>query len=283
MSNPSRNMVKASGNRGGGSDEAGSDPDLLMVQSVEKAFRVLNAIGNSGTPCTLAEVTAKTQIGKSAAQRFMHTLAKLGYIERFQNTNSWVLSVKVLQLTNFYLNSNEFIRRTQPYLIHLSKETEETVNLTILEGTDIVFISRYPSRHVLATDVVIGTRMPAYCSAPGIAMLSRLNPEAAEDVINASSLKAFTQHTTCDRDALLQKIAVSAKRGYSTAFEEYFLGDISIASAIIDSTGAPVGAINVAVSRARYTPEEAEARFSGAVAAAAQAASSHRPPAAMMA
>ena len=120
MSNPSRNMVKASGNRGGGSDEAGSDPDLLMVQSVEKAFRVLNAIGNSGTPCTLAEVTAKTQIGKSAAQRFMHTLAKLGYIERFQNTNSWVLSVKVLQLTNFYLNSNEFIRRTQPYLIHLS-------------------------------------------------------------------------------------------------------------------------------------------------------------------
>lgn len=252
-----------------------SESDPLMVQSVEKAFRVLNAIGTANKPLSLTEVSRTTNIGKSAAQRFIHTLAKLGYLVRSQNSNKWILSVKVLDLSNFYLNSSAFIRHAHPYLIHLGKETEETVNLTVLEGTDIVFISRYPSRHVLATDVVIGTRMPAFCSAPGIAILSRLDPDEAERVIEASTLVRYTPSTICDREALLEKVVLARSRGYATAFEEYFHGDLSIAAPIVDNIGHPVGAINVAVSRARYTPEDAEARFASPIIAAAQSSSSH--------
>jgi len=262
---------------------SGSGPGLLMVQSVEKAFSVLNVIGSAQGPMSLAQVTAATGMGKSAAQRFIHTLATLGYIERYQNTPTWVLSVKVLELSNYYINSSDFIKRAQPYLVHLSKETEETVNLTVLDGTEIVFISRYPSRHVLATDVVIGTRMPAYCSAPGIAMMARLDEGEVERLLAASELTAYTPSTTCALPALREKIRLSAARGYATAFEEYYLGDLSIAAPIVDNAGRPVGAINVAVSRARYTPEEAEARFAGPVVAAAQAASHHRVPTRLLA
>src|SRR5690606_21003722 len=128
-----------------------------------------------------------------------------------------------------------------------------------------------------------GTRMPAYCSAPGIAMLSRLEEREARAVIDASELIAYTPSTTHRRGALLQKMKLSAARGYATAFEEYYHGDLSIAAAILDSDGRPVGAINVAVSRARFTPEEAEARFAGPVVAAAQSASRHRVPTALLA
>lgn len=58
--------------------------------------------------------------------------------------------------------------------MHLSKTTEETVNLAVRDDTDIVFVSRFMSRHVLDNDVIIGTRLLAYCTAPGIAILSCL-------------------------------------------------------------------------------------------------------------
>lgn len=250
----------------------------LMVQSAEKAFAVLDVIGRSNEPLGLAEVASRTQIGKSAAQRFLHTLEKLGYIQRFQGGNAFVLSVKVLGFASQYLQSSDFIRRAQPYLAHLARETEETVNLCVLDGTEIVFISRYPSRHVVGSEVVIGTRMPAYCAAPGMAILSRLPPKEAHAVIDASTLHSYTPFTTADAGVLKHKLTKSAKDGYACAFEEYFRGDLSIASAIVDGIGRPVGAINVAVSRAHYTPEQAEARFSGIVIAVAQAASRHHPP-----
>lgn len=261
-------------------DSSGST-DPLMVQSAEKAFAVLDVIGRSNEPLGLAEVTARTEIGKSAAQRFLHTLEKLGYIQRFQGGNTFVLSVKVLNFASQYVQSSDFIRRAQPYLAHLARETEETVNLCVLDGTEIVFISRYPSRHVLGSEVVIGTRMPAYCAAPGLAILSRLPPEEAHAVIDASSLQSYTPFTTAVPGALKDKVAKAAVDGYACAFEEYFRGDLSIAAPIVDGIGRPVGAINIAVSRAHYTPEEAESRFSGVVVAVAQAASRHHPPAAI--
>ncbi len=112
-----------------------------------------------------------------------------------------------------------------PYLMHLSKETEETVNLTVREGAEIIFVSRFLSRHVLNTDVIIGTRMPAYATAPGIAMLSRLPEDEAMAVIDASDLRAHTPSTTWQRDALLEKLRQSAAQGYATAFEEVYIGD----------------------------------------------------------
>ena len=81
------------------------------------------------------------------------------------------------------------MERALPYLQHLSKETEETVNLTIPDGTEVVFVSHFLSRHVLNTDVIVGTRLPAYCTAPGIAILSRLPAMEAEAIIEASDLR----------------------------------------------------------------------------------------------
>ncbi|WP_211102980.1 IclR family transcriptional regulator C-terminal domain-containing protein [Azospirillum sp. B21] len=252
-----------------GDGQEGRAADPLMVMSVDKAFRVLHAFDYSRPSMSLTQVAATVGMDKSAAQRFTYTLEKLGYLRKDPVTKRFELTVRTLDLAHHYLRSNAMLERAMPYLMHLSKTTEETINLTVMDGPEIVFVSRFMSRHVLNTDVIVGTRMPAYCTAPGIAILSRLATADAAALIDRMDLKPYTPHTTWQREDLLAKIAKSSVRGYATAFEEFYHGDLSVAAAITGPGGVPVGALNIAVSRARFTPEEMEERFAPLVVAAA--------------
>lgn len=254
-------------------DEVVRKDDALMVNSVEKAFRVLSAFGRQHQTLNLSQVASETGMDVSAAQRFTHTLTRLGYLRKDTQTKRFELTAKTLDLGYHFVRSSRLLDRAMPYLMHLSKETEETVNLTVREGPEIIFVSRFLSRHVLNTDVIIGTRMPAYCTAPGIAMLSRLPEEEAMAVIDASDLKAHTPSTTWRRDALREKLRQSAAQGYATAFEEVYLGDASIAAVVVDHHGRPEGAVNIATSTSRFSHAEVISRFSSLVIATAHAIS----------
>ncbi|MGY6249530.1 IclR family transcriptional regulator [Bosea thiooxidans] len=254
-------------------DRPGRKDDALMVNSVEKAFRVLSAFGRRHQTLNLSQVASETGMDVSAAQRFTHTLTKLGYLHKDAQTKRFELTAKTLDLGYHFVRSSRLLDRAMPYLMHLSKETEETVNLTVREGTEIIFVSRFLSRHVLNTDVIIGTRMPAYATAPGIAMLSRLPEEEAMAIIDASDLKAHTPSTTWQRDALREKLRQSAAQGYATAFEEVYLGDASIAAPVVDHHGRPEAAVNIATSTSRFSHAEVVSRFSSLVIAAAHAIS----------
>jgi IclR family transcriptional regulator, pca regulon regulatory protein len=247
--------------------------DPLLVMSVEKAFRVLSAFGTERPTMSLSQVAAATGMEISAAQRFTHTLLRLGYLQKDPQSKRFELTSKSLEPGYHYMRGNRLIGRALPYLLHLSRETEEAVNLTLLEGTEIVFVSRFVSRHMLNIDIIIGTRMPAYCTAPGIAMLSRLPEPEAVAVLQQSERKAYTPSTTWRMEDLVAKLKSSRLQGFATAFDEYYHGDASIAAAVLDAQGRPEGAVNVAVSLARFTREEARERFSPLVVATARAIS----------
>ncbi len=250
-------------------DDVSTKEDRLMVNSVEKAFRVMEVFDGTRKSLSLSQIATATGLNMSAAQRFTHTLTKLGYLSKDGETRRFRLTVKVLDFGFHYTRSNLLVERAIPYLMHLSKTVEETVNLTVLDGTEIVFISRFMSRHVLNNDVIIGTRLPAFCTAPGIALLSKLPEPEALAILERSNLRPYTPMTTWDKDALVDKIRKTAERGYAVSIEEYYLGDLSFASAIVDQANVPIAAINLAVSTSRFTPQEAEERFSRLVVAAA--------------
>jgi IclR family pca regulon transcriptional regulator len=250
-----------------------ADEDHLFVNSVEKAFRVLTSFDESRRKMTLGEIVEITGLDKSAAQRFSHTLEKLGYLERDSKTKQLSLSVKTLTIGYRYLAASSLVERAAPYLMHLSKETEEAVNLTIMEGAQIVFISRLLSRHMLSSNIMVGTRLPAYCTAPGIAMLSHLPNDVARKIINSSELIKYTPSTITDPDTISRELLQSRERGYAITVEQIYANDISIAAPILNDEGLPVAALNIAVLTLRYKKEEAVERFAPLIMAAAQALS----------
>jgi IclR family transcriptional regulator, pca regulon regulatory protein len=247
--------------------------DVLLVKSVEKAFRVLSAFDGANPALSLTQIATEIELDKSATQRFTHTLVKLGYLRKDPQSKRFELTPKTLDLAYHYIKANALVTRANPYLQHLSKTSEETASLTVLDETDIVFLSRFLSPHMLSTDVVVGTRMPAFCTAPGIAMLAHLPVDEARAILTASDLRAYTPHTTCKLDKLLAKISLTAKRGFSTAAEEYYLGDFSIAAPVLGKDGRPVGAVSLGVSLSRYSAEEAIERFSAILVGTAQSIS----------
>lgn len=261
--------------RGAPPTRAAEADDGLFVHSVEKAFRVLGVFGAGPRSLGLSEIAALSGLDRSAAQRFAHTLERLGLLRKDPRTRHYALTVRCLDLAARYQRASPLIDRALPYLLDLSRATEEAVSLTVLDGTEIVYVARLLSRHMLNTNVVVGSRLPAYCTAPGIAMLAALPRAEARAILKASDRRPFTPHTTTALSALHARLEETARRGFAIACEEIYPGDISIAAAVTCAEGGErIAAVTVATSRARLSPEAAIERHAPLVVGAAAAISS---------
>lgn len=244
----------------------------LMLGTLEKSLRVLSAFDKHQPNLGLLKIAAAANIDVSSAQRIVHTLTQLGYLDKNKDTKQYSVTVKCLSIGLHFLSTNSLIDKANPYLVHLSQETDETINLTMLDDVDVVIVARVLSRHILNTSAVIGTRMPAFCTAPGIAILSKLPETDAAKILDRSDLRAYTRRTVTDRRQIMAKIRKAARDGYATAFEEFMQNDASIAAAIVDAEGMPQGAVNIAAPYA--TLKDADTvRFSALVTRAAAAMS----------
>ena len=229
----------------GAADERGTQ-GRRMLGTLEKSLRVLSAFDKHQPNLGLLKIAAAANIDVSSAQRIVHTLTQLGYLDKNKDTKQYSVTVKCLSIGLHFLSTYSLIDKANPYLVHLSQETDETINLTMLDDVDVVIVARVLSRHILNTSAVIGTRMPAICTAPGIAILSKLPEADAAKILDRSDLRAYTRRTVTDRRQIMAKIRKAARDGYATAFEEFMQNDASIAAAIVDAEGMPQGAVNIA-------------------------------------
>jgi DNA-binding IclR family transcriptional regulator len=251
----------------------------LFVNSVEKAFAVLTAFDGTKRQLSLTEIAAATDIGMSAAQRFVHTLTALNCLTKDDDTGRYELSPRLLSFAHHYLSSNALVTRAEPSVRQLALETEEAVSLTIRDDTEITFVLRYVSRNMLFPDIVVGSRVPAFCSAPGLAMLSQLPEEEAASILSRSNLVAYTPHTVTDMNAIMERLRTFRAKGYAHTREEYFLLDIVTAAAITDAQGRPLGAVSVAIGKSHFDFAQDESRLADLVMATAASVSSPRRPA----
>lgn len=239
-------------------------------------MRVLRVFDGAQGHLSLSEISALTGLDISATQRFTHTLTVLDFLRRDEKTKKYELSPQLLDFAHHYIASNAMLTRALPYLQQLGHETEEATNLTVIDGIDVVFVLRIVSRNVLHTNFVVGTRMPAYCTAPGLAILARLPQGEAEDILGRSNLVRHTPHTVTDVRAIKRRLALIRERGYAHTAEEYVLGDISTAAAITDSSGRAVSAVSVAVSKSRWADAGHERRYADLVISTASAIAAPR-------
>jgi IclR family transcriptional regulator, pca regulon regulatory protein len=255
-----------------------ADPSAspLYVQSVEKAMKVLTAFDGSKRQLSLSEISASTGFDMSATQRFTYTLAALGYLFKDADSRKYELSPRLLDFTYHYLTSNDLVSRATPYLQQLGSETEEATNLTVLDDTDIVFVLRIVSRNVFNAHVITGSRLPAYCTAPGLAILATLPDGEIDDILSRTNLVPYTASTVYQPRKIKERLVQIRKQGYAHAEDEYFVSDISTAAAITNAHGRGIGAVNIAVARSRWRADRDEKRFADLVISTASAISTRR-------
>jgi IclR family pca regulon transcriptional regulator len=237
---------------------SGEQRSSLFIGSLEKAFQVLEAFRDTHRTMTMAEIARAAGLDRSATQRLVHTMEQLGYMRRLPDTALYGLAPKVLTLSYNYLRSRELIERASPYLLDISRTLGETSNLQELDGHEIVFLARFPGKHLVNVDFAVGYRLPAVFTASGRAMLSKLDPARRNELIGQTPLTPVTPYTEADPKRLRARISEAAEKGYAIVMNQTLVGDISVAAAITDHRGHPVAAINVAVPTTRWTIEKAE-------------------------
>jgi IclR family pca regulon transcriptional regulator len=164
-----------------------------------------------------------------------------------------------------------------PYLRALSDETGYTVNLAILDGTDVVYIERCrtarPGQREIDLDLHVGARLPAYCTAMGKAIVAFLAEDRREELIGRIDFVARGPNTLTDRQAFRAELARIREKGLAVNNEELAYGLRSIAAPIHAHSGEVVAALNMAVHRTMASMEDLLAHFGPAVTRTAHAIS----------
>lgn len=224
--------------------------------SIAKCFQVLEALNTAGRPMGLTELAPLAGVDRSSAQRITHTLRVLGYLKQDPRSKSFRLSGRMLEFGHTVLATHQVREVAQRPLEALNRRTGETVNLMELEGHDIVYVARWPSPHAISVDLHVGSRLPAFCTAAGRAILAWMTAEEADSLLRSARRTAMTSRTVTDIAGLRQLLARAREVGYALNDQEAFLGDISVAAPLLDSEGHPVAALNIAVPTPRWRLED---------------------------
>ncbi|KAI3602499.1 Transcriptional regulator, IclR family [Cupriavidus necator H850] len=245
----------------------------LFNQSLEKGLEVLRAFNGVHRTLTLSELAALTGMNKSSAQRTIHTLEALGYVDKHPQTRRFRLTPRVMEIGYNYLAADALIPVASPYLSQLAAASGETANLTEPVGLDMVYVAQLMTAKHMPVLTPVGMRIPMYCTSSGRAYLSTLPDEQVLAMLEQSARVARTPATLTGVDAIFERVAACRRLGYASNEEELFIGDMGLAAPIVNSRGVAVGAVHVSPPASRWSMAEAQKKLAPLVMECARAIS----------
>jgi IclR family transcriptional regulator, pca regulon regulatory protein len=248
-------------------------------QSLERGLAILSAF-RSGRPLLgVADLGREVGLGRSTTHRYVSTLASLGYLQQDAPTRKYRLGPRVLDLGFSAINSMELREVAAPHLRRLSDDTGFTVNMAILDDTDVVYVERCRSTHAgqreIDLNLHVGSRLPAYCTSLGKVLLAFLPPAEQEAALARVEFARRGPNTITSRSALAAELKRVRAAGFAINNEELAYGLRSIAAPVLTHDGTAVGAINVAVHSSMISVEDLFERLRERLRSAAADVSAH--------
>ena len=248
-------------------------PDRLFVESVQKAFRVLEVFESDQLDLSLVEIIARTGLNKSAAQRFTHTLHRLGYLKKDRSSRRFSLSQKVLESANSFLSVDTLVNRAMPHIIDLRRQLNMRVGVGCLHGQSAMYLIPLQSNKTAFRTAHPGFKVPVYCTSTGRALLAFRPDGEAREVIDACDRQKHTPFTITDVAVIMQEIANVRKNGFCITDQELVTADINIAAPIIDSKGVAIATVTASGPKSAWTRSELESKVAFLVMETAKAIS----------
>ena len=224
-----------------------------FVQSLERGLTVIRAL-RAPEPATLSEVARATGLSRAAARRFLHTLARLGYVK--ESGGRFRLTAQVLELGYAYLSSLTLPELAQPHLEELAETVHESSSVSVLDGDDIVYVARVPTRRIMTVAISVGTRFPAYATSMGRVLLAGLAGGELDAYLARADLAELTAATLTRPPALRAELDRVRRQGWAVVDQELEPGLRSVAAPIHDRAGEVVAAVNISAHAGRTTLDQ---------------------------
>ncbi|WP_458098296.1 IclR family transcriptional regulator [Roseomonas sp. WA12] len=232
--------------------------DRYIVPGLSRGLEVLLAFTPDRRRMTLTEMGEAVGVTRSAVFRIAYTLDQLGFLTYDAGTRTYELGPQVLRLGYGYLASRDLVEVAAPHLKALRDRTGWSAHLGVLEGREVVYLARLPTRRSLSSVVQVGTRLPAHATTMGRVLLASLSPDALEQLYAGAALEPRGPRTPTTLPALVAQAATDRAAGFVAHVAGYETGVASVAAPVRDVSGATVAAINL--STVALLTSEAELR-----------------------
>jgi IclR family pca regulon transcriptional regulator len=229
-----------------------------LIDGLIKGIEVITAFNDDSARLTASELAGKVPLSRSAARRYLLTLVHMGLAAT--DGHSFWLTPKVLNLGRSYLDSARLPRAIVPFLQRLTLQLQEATNYSVLEGDDVVYVSRVNAPQQLTAGFEPGTRLPAYTSTAGRVLLSAMSDRDLHAYLDRIDLIAYTHLTVMDKEQLFHELVTIRENGFGVTENQYEIGLRGISVPIKSRRGQLIGALSVSMMIASCSKAEATAR-----------------------
>lgn len=227
----------------------------LLIEGLGKGLRVIESFSYDTPRLTATEAAERAGLTRTAARRYLMSLVHFGYADT-DGKLYWLLPT-VLRLGQSYLEAAKLPRQAQPFLQRMSMQTGETANLSVLDGHEIVYLSRTTSPRIISIGFQVGARTPAHVVSPGYVIASTWTKAKLDAWVEAHEFSRFTAKTVGDGEQFRRDVARARELGYWLVDQQVDLGLCGLAVPLSDRAGKCIGAISTTFQAQVYPGESA--------------------------
>lgn len=215
------------------------------VQSVEKAFVLLDCLLSAGRPLSLTEITNMIGWAKSTTHAMLVSLREVGAVEQSAQDGRYWLGYHLMELGSKVSNSWEGVQLARPRLLHIVNTIQESAYLSRLCGGELMLVACAEPNEGFQVCAEIGSRVPLHCTTQGKAILAFMPDSERRRVLEKSGLRPYTHQAVQSLEELERELAEVRRLGYAVERGEYNTGLQSVGAPIFDRDGAARYAISI--------------------------------------
>lgn len=223
------------------------------VQSVDRAFSLLEHLADGGGSLSLSELGSRSGLPMPTIHRLMRSLVSQGYV-RQEPSRRYALGPRMIRLGE---SATRMLGSwATPHLARLVDQFGETTNMAMLDGDAAVYVAQVPSPQSMRMFTEVGRTVMLHSTGVGKAILSTLDDDEVKGIVRRTGMPARTEHTITTPDALLKQLGLVRQRGFATDDGEQELGVRCVAVPI---SGLPFrAALSVSGPDSRVTVAQTE-------------------------
>ncbi len=230
-----------------------------LVEGLAKGLRVIEAFDDVRPTLTATECGRLCGITRTAARRHLLTLVHLG--SAGTDGRAFWLAPRVMRLGEHYLEAARLPRQVQPFIQQLSATTGETVNFSVLDGHEVLYLGRSTSPRVVSVGFERGARAPAHVVAPGVVLLSQLDDAQLAQWVQAHVFTSFTPRTIADPQQFIAQVKAARETGWWMTAQQLDASFTGLATAVLDRRGHLRGAIGMTFPSAVWDAARVQERL----------------------
>jgi len=216
---------------------------VRATDSAERVVKVLDLLGSAPEGLGVSDVAREIGVHRSTASRLLGTLASSRLVERDRRSARYRLGARIVGLAASAVARLPVVSQARPELERLSASSSETANLSILDGTHVVYVDQVTPAQTVVMASWVGRRSPAHASSSGKAMLAFGDPRVRAKALRGQ-LEAITPKTVTDPATLRSTLDEVRRRGYAVSNGELEEGLVTMAAPVLVD-GRAVAAVSL--------------------------------------